>query len=202
MKSNPQVDQYILKSKDFAQPILHHLRALIHHACPEVEEKMKWSMPFFDYKGEMMCNLAAFKQHCAMGFWKAALMKDKVLLENASSETSMGHLGRITSLKDLPSDKKILSWIKEAMLLNDKGIKVQKEKQPPSALPEIHPEFKKALKANPLAMDSYTGFTPGAKKEYILWIHEAKSDATRNKRILQAVEWIAEGKKRNWKYEK
>jgi uncharacterized protein YdeI (YjbR/CyaY-like superfamily) len=202
MPTNPQIDQYILKSQDFAQPILHHLRALIHHVCPEVEEKMKWSMPFFDYKGEMMCNLAAFKQHCAMGFWKAALMKDNVLLENASAETSMGHLGRITSLKDLPSDKKIMGWIKEAMKLNEKGIKVQKEKPTSSALPEIHPAFKKALKANPLAMDYFTAFTPGAKKEYILWIQDAKSDVTRNKRLLQAIEWIAEGKKRNWKYEK
>ena len=159
-------------------------------------------MPFFDYKGEMMCNLAAFKQHCAMGFWKAALMKDKVLLENASSESSMGHLGRITSLKDLPSDKKILSWIKEAMMLNDKGIKVQKEKTVASVIPEIHPEFKKALKSNPISADNFKSFTPGAKKEYIQWVSEAKSEATRHKRILQSIEWISEGKKRNWKYEK
>jgi hypothetical protein len=121
---NKSVDAYIAKSAGFAIPILNHLRELIHTACPGVEEKIKWSMPFFDYKGEMMCNMASFKQHCAFGFWKGSIMKDPILRETAASETAMGHLGKITSLKDLPSDKKIISWVKEAMLLNDNGIKL------------------------------------------------------------------------------
>src|SRR4051794_29744902 len=123
MKRIKEIDVYIAKSADFAKPILNHLRKLVHDTCPDVEEKVKWGMPFFDYKNAPMCNMAAFKQHAAFGFWKASLMKDKSLKETAESEAAMGHLGKITSLKDLPSDKKIIVWIKEAMKLNDDGIK-------------------------------------------------------------------------------
>src|SRR5205085_5821992 len=115
------IDAYIAKSADFAKPVLNHIRKLVHEACPDVEEKMKWSFPHFDYKGEMMCSMAAFKQHCAFGFWKAALMKDPKLVENAKTEEAMGHMGRITSLKDLPPDKKLTGYIKEAMKLNELG---------------------------------------------------------------------------------
>src|SRR6188768_3473185 len=123
-KKDKAVDAYIEKSADFARPILNHIRELVHKACPDVEEKMKWSMPFFDYKGEMLCHIASFKQHAVMGFWKATLMKDSKLAENAKAETAMGHLGKLTSLKDMPSDKKITAWIKEAMALTDKGVKL------------------------------------------------------------------------------
>jgi hypothetical protein len=123
IKDNP-IDIFISKSGDFAKPILNHLRALVHTACPDAEEKIKWGFPHFDYMGEMMCSMAAFKQHAVFGFWKAPLMKDPVLIERAKSEVSIGHLGRITSLKDIPSDKKIIAWIKEAMQLNEQGIKV------------------------------------------------------------------------------
>src|SRR5437870_2968458 len=116
-KKEKAIDEYIGKSAPFAQPILNHLRELVHKACPDVEEKMKWSFPHFDYKNEMMCSMAAFKQHCVFGFWKAVLMKDPVLVENARSEVSMGHLGRLMSIKDLPPDKTIIAWIKEAMEL-------------------------------------------------------------------------------------
>lgn len=129
------IDAYIEKSAGFAQPILNHLRELVHKTCPEVEEKIKWGFPHFDYKGEMMCSMAAFKQHAVFGFWKAALMKDPALAETAKSEVAMGHLGRVISLKDLPADKKITAWIKEAMELNDKGIKlpasIKREKRNP-----------------------------------------------------------------------
>lgn len=124
MEKDKRIDQYILQAQPFAQPILNHLRALIHGACPDVEETIKWRMPHFNYKGEMMCSMASFKEHCVFGFWKAALMKDKSLMMNAAKEDSMGHLGRITSLHDLPSDKKIIQFIQEAMALNDAGIKV------------------------------------------------------------------------------
>ena len=123
-KKEKIVDAYIAKVAAFAMPILNHIRELVHKTCPEVEEKMKWSFPHFDYKGEMMCSMAAFKQHAVFGFWKASLMKDPVLVETAKSEVAMGHLGRLTSVKDLPADKKIIAWIKEAMALNDKGIKL------------------------------------------------------------------------------
>ena len=202
-KINPQIDSYIDKAAPFAQPILNHLRELIHEACPEVEEKMKWSFPHFDYKGEMMCSMAAFKQHAVLNFWKAALMKDPVLIENARSETAMGHLGRITSLKDLPADKKLAAWIKEAMLLNDKGIKLPARKIPEVKKEIIVPEFfMKAIKKNKKAWQNFESFAYSHRKEYIQWITEAKTEPTRLKRLTTAIEWIEAGKGRNWKYEK
>jgi uncharacterized protein YdeI (YjbR/CyaY-like superfamily) len=198
---NKSTDAYIAKSADFAKPILEHFRELVHTTCPDVEEKIKWSMPFFDYRGEMMCHMAAFKQHCAIGFWKGSIMKDPVLRETAQSEAAMGHLGRIASLKDLPSDKKIIAWIKEAMHLNENGIKL-----PPKAISKEKKEiavpdyFIKALAKNKKANAAFEAFAYSHKKEYIQWITEAKTEATRNKRMLQATEMITEGKSRNWKY--
>lgn len=200
-KKDKKVDAYIEKAQPFAQPILKHLRDLVHKACPEAEEKMKWSFPHFDYKGEMMCSMAAFKQHCAFGFWKAALMKDKSLVETAKSEVAMGHLGRITSLKDLPPDKVLTGYIKEAMRLNDEGIKIPAKPKAAAAPVVIPPELAAALKRNKTAKETFEAFSNSHKREYIQWITEAKTDATKEKRIEQAVEMIAEGKSRNWKYE-
>ena len=202
-KKEKAVDSYIAKSAAYAKPILNHLRELVHKTCPGVEEKMKWSFPHFDYKGEMMCSMAAFKQHAVFGFWKAAVMKDPVLAETARSEVSMGHLGRITSLKDLPPDKKIIAWIKEAMALNDKGIKL-------AAKPKISEKkelmipyhFIKAMAKNKKAKQTFENFSYSNKKEYTAWITEAKTEETRNKRISAAIEMMAEGKSRNWKYAK
>ncbi|MFN8252076.1 MAG: YdeI/OmpD-associated family protein [Ferruginibacter sp.] len=200
---NKAIDAYIAKSADFAKPILNHLRELVHQACPEVEEKLKWSMPHFDYKGEMMCGMAAFKQHASFGFWKAALMKDPILLETAKTEVAMGHLGKITSLKDLPSDKKLTAWIKEAMVLNDKGIKLPSKSKPAEkkAL-EVPDYFVKALAKNKKAQKIWDAFAYSHKKEYLQWITEAKTEPTREKRIATTLEWVAEGKGRNWRYER
>ena len=204
-KKEKLIDAYIAKSADFAKPVLNHIRELVHKACPEVEEKVKWGMPFFDYKGEMLCHMASFKQHAVMGFWKAALMKDSILVENAKSETAMGHLGRIGSLKDLPSDKKITAWIKEAMKLNDKGIKlpakVKSTEKTKTAL-TVPDYFTKALAKNKKAKQVFENFAYSHKKEYLQWITEAKTEETRNKRMATALEWMAEGKGRNWKYER
>lgn len=197
---NPHIDAYILKAQPFAQPILNHLRALVHHACPEVEEKIKWSFPHFDYRGEMLCSMASFKQHCSFGFWKASLMKDKVLLANAQAETAMGHLGRIGSLSDLPSDKKIVAWIREAMKLNEQSIKVKKQTVHKTELP-VPEDFQDLLKKNKSASATFAAFSSACRREYLAWISEAKTQATRDKRMAQAIEWMAEGKKRNWKYE-
>jgi uncharacterized protein YdeI (YjbR/CyaY-like superfamily) len=198
-----KIDAYIAKSADFAKPILNHIRELVHKACPAVEEKMKWSMPFFDYKGEMLCHMASFKQHAVMGFWKASLMKDSILIENAKSETAMGHLGRITSLKELPPDKKITAWIKEAMQLTDKGIKLPAKAKPANRKELIVPDyFTKALAENKKAKQVFEDFAYSHKKEYVMWIAEAKTEETRNKRIATALEMMAEGKSRLWKYEK
>ncbi|MBK7653496.1 MAG: YdeI/OmpD-associated family protein [Flammeovirgaceae bacterium] len=197
-KQDKRVDAYILKSADFAVPILTHLRELVHLACPEVVEVIKWSFPNFEYKG-LMCNMAAFKNHCSFGFWKASLMKDKTLVKNAESESSMGHLGPIKSLKDLPSDKVIIQYIKEAAKLNEAGIKVEKKKPVKKEL-VIPPYFIKALKANKAALKTFDGFSYSNKKEYVTWITEAKTEATRTSRMATAIEWMGEGKIRNWKY--
>lgn len=198
-----KIDAYIAKSADFAKPILNHIRELVHKTCPDVEEKVKWGMPFFDYKGEMLCHMASFKQHAVMGFWKAALMKDPSLLENAKSETAMGHLGKITSLKDMPSDKKIAAWIKEAMQLNDKGIKLPAKAKPAEKKElEVPAFFLKALAKNKKAKQAFENFAYSHKKEYVNWVTEAKTEETRNKRMATTLEWLAEGKSRLWKYEK
>ena len=201
-KKEKAIDSYIAKSADFAKPILTHIRELVHKACVDVEEKMKWSFPHFDYKGEMMCSMAAFKQHAAFGFWKASLMKDPVLVENAKSESAMGHLGRLSSLKDLPSDKKITAWIKEAMALTDKGIKIVKPKPVEKKELVVPDYFTAALKKNKKASAVFDAFAYSHKKEYLQWITEAKTEETRNSRMATAMEWMAEGKPRAWKYQK
>ncbi|KIC96426.1 hypothetical protein OI18_01425 [Flavihumibacter solisilvae] len=202
MVKDPRIDAYIAKAADFAKPILEHIRMIVHKACPEVTETLKWSMPHFDYKGEMMCSMAAFKGHCVMGFWKASLMKDPMLMDNAASETSMGHLGRITSLKDLPQDKKLVAFIKEAMELNDKGIKVAKKPAAEKKELEIPEELLSALKKNRKARETFEAFSYSHKKEYVEWIAEAKTEPTREKRLIQTIEWLGEGKSRNWKFVK
>jgi uncharacterized protein YdeI (YjbR/CyaY-like superfamily) len=202
LKTNPEIDAYILKAKPFAQAIFKHYRKLVHKACPDIEEKTKWGFPHFDYNGQMMCNMAAFKQHCAFGFWKATWMKDSKKFAEAQGN-SMGHLDRITDLQDLPADKVLISYIKEAMKLNDMGVKLPARKKILHAKELIVPDdFKTALTKNIQAAEHFENFPPGKKKEYIVWVTEAKREETRHKRIETAIEWISEGKIRNWKYVK
>ncbi len=198
--TDPFVDAYIEKSKDFAKPILIHIRELVHAACPDVVETKKWSFPHFDYKGEMMCSMAAFKEHCAFNFWKQSLLDASAF---PAEKTAMGSFGRITSLKDLPSNKIFKKLIHDAMKLNDAGIKVSKTK-PASERKElvVPPILKAALKTNALAAETFKNFPYSCRKEYIQWVDEAKTDATRDKRVATTIEWLAEGKRRNWKYEK
>ena len=196
---NEKIDAYIAKSQPFAQPILEYIRELVHTTCPDVEEKIKWSMPFFDYKGKMMCHMAAFKQHCAFGFFQAALMDEPMLIQNAESESAMGHLGRITSLKDLPPEKKLIGFIKKAMEITDDGKRLIKKAAPKTEY--IVPSYiTAAIKKNKKAFTTWEAFAPSHRKEYAAWIDEAKTEATKEKRITQATEWIAEGKQRHWKY--
>ena len=199
--NNKDIDKYIAKAADFAKPILEHFREIIHTACPEVEEKIKWGMPFFDYKNEMMCHMASFKNHAVIGFWKAGLMKDPVLAATAKEETAMGHFGQLKSLKDLPSDKKLIAYIKEAMKLNDDGIKMIKKPRTAEKQELVVPDyFTKALAKNKKAKEIFNNFSYSHKKEYVGWITEAKTEATRDKRLVSAVEMIGEGKSRHWKY--
>jgi uncharacterized protein YdeI (YjbR/CyaY-like superfamily) len=200
MKKNTAIDAYIEKSAPFAKPVLIHLRKLVNDTCHDVEEKIKWGMPFFDYKGPL-CNMAAFKQHCSFGFWKGALMKDPILHRTAESEVAMGHLGRLTSVKDLPSDKKMIAYIKEAMQLNEDGIKTLKVKKVHTEAITIPSYFTEQLNKNTVAKKHFNNFTVAKQREYINWIEEAKTEPTRVKRMAQSIEWIAEGKSRNWKYQ-
>jgi uncharacterized protein YdeI (YjbR/CyaY-like superfamily) len=195
-----RVDAYIAKSADFAQPILTHLRELVHEACPEVEETMKWSFPNFVYKG-ILCSMAAFKQHCSFGFWKASLVLGEEAVE---SKESMGSFGRLTSIKDLPSKRLLVSYIKKAKQLNEDGIQPKKAaatKQTKKDL-SVPDYFLGALKTNKSAKSNFDAFPYSKQKDYVEWITEAKTEATRTRRIETSLAWISEGKARNWKYEK
>lgn len=194
---DPRVDAYIAKSAAFAQPILEHVRAVVHAACPEVEETIKWGFPHFMYKG-MMCSAASFKAHCALNFWKAEL-----LMADEANREAMGQFGRITSIKDLPSKKALTAYIRQAMKLNDDGVAApaRAKSAAPRAL-ALPDELVAALKDAPAGRKQFEAFSPGKQREYAEWIAEAKTEATRTRRLEQAVEWIAEGKTRNWKYEK
>lgn len=196
--TDPFVDTYIEKSQDFAKPILKHIRSLVHEVCPDVVETKKWSFPHFDYKG-MLCSMASFKEHCAFGFWKQSLLEDAAF---PAEKTAMGSFGRITSLKDLPNDKTMKKLIADAMRLNDDGIKVAKapisKEKKELVVPDILLE---ALAKHEAAAETFNAFPYSCKKEYVEWITEAKTDATRDKRLATTIEWLAEGKRRNWKYE-
>lgn len=195
-----RVDAYIAKSADFAKPILTHLRELVHQASAELKETMKWSSPFFDHEGPV-CQMAAFKQHCAFGFWKAALMDDPYKILNQQADTA-GSLGRITSLDDLPEDKILIEYIQQAVALNIRGIKapiIDKAKARKSEI-VIPVYLTELLHRNILVKEQFEKFSPSQQKEYISWFEDAKTEATRIKRLATASEWIAEGKSRNWKY--
>ena len=200
-KKDKRVDAYIAKSAGFAKPILNHLRDLVHSGCPDVEETIKWGFPHFDYKG-IMASMASFKEHCAFGFWKASLMTDPENRLTGMGETAMGHFGRITRLTDLPNDKIMLRYIKEAAKLNEEGIKIaRKPKSTEKKLLIVPDYFKKALNKNKIASKTFESFSYSHKKDYLEWVTEAKTEETREKRISTALEWMAEGKSRNWKYE-
>lgn len=201
-KKIKEVDAYILRSAAFAQPILTYLRDVVHQVCPDAEEKIKWGFPHFDYLDDMMCSMAAFKQHCAFSFWKAPIMKDKSLLDTAQSESAMGHLGKIRSEKDLPSKKKLEAWIRDAMALNEMGMKVP-ARTPMAGKKELNvPDyFIAALIKNKKAEAYFNQLPYSHKKEYVQWITEAKTETTRLKRLSSAIEWLSEQKSRNWKYE-
>jgi uncharacterized protein YdeI (YjbR/CyaY-like superfamily) len=202
-KKDPGVDAYIENAADFAKPILKHVRRLVHAACPDIEEALKWRCPHFIYKG-MVCGVAAFKEHCTLNFWKAPLLA-KMHKDFGGGEDAHGQFGRITRLKDLPPDKKLLQYVKEAVALNEEGVKLpakSKSKTKAKTPLEVPDYFVRALRKNKQALVAFEGFSYSHRKEYIEWITEAKAETTRDRRIAQALEWLAEGKSRNWKYQK
>ncbi len=193
-----RVDAYIEKSADFAKPILSYIREVVHEANPEVEETIKWSMPAFTYKG-MYAGMASFKEHCALNFWKGSL-----IVPQAGDKDGMGIFGKIRSVDDLPPKKKLIGYLKEAKRLNDVGVSVPKSKpteKEKKAL-VIPPYVTAAIKKNKKAQTTWDGFSYSHKKEYVEWITEAKTEETRDRRIAQMMEWLPEGKSRNWKYER
>jgi uncharacterized protein YdeI (YjbR/CyaY-like superfamily) len=196
---DPRIDAYIVKSAPFAKPILLHIRKLVHKACPDITETMKWSFPHFEYKG-VVCSMATFKQHCAFGFWKASIMKDPNQIMQVKDRGAMGHFDRITDLKDLPSDKIMIAYIKEAVHLNEAGVKLPSKVKTVVKELEIPAYITNALKKNTKARKTFEAFPYSHKKEYVEWITEAKTEPTREKRINTMLEWLEEGKDRNWKY--
>ena len=200
--TDARIDAYIAKSADFAKPILTHLRKLVHKACPETTETIKWGMPFFETSGSILCNIAAFKEHCSFGLWNAPLLKDPEGILQVKDRNAMGHFDRITSVKDLPADKIIIAYLKEAASLNAQGVKKPVAKKAPKPELTVPKELQTALNKNKKAKATFDAFSPSHRREYIEWITEAKTDATKEKRVATAIEWLAEGKQRMWKYQK
>ncbi|MDQ6829904.1 MAG: YdeI/OmpD-associated family protein [Gemmatimonadota bacterium] len=194
---DPRIDAYIAKSPDFAKPILKELREIVHTACPAVEETLKWSSPFFMYNG-VLCRMAAFKEHCAFGFWKHGLV---IAETDDNADGAAGEFGRITKLSDLPSKKVLSGYIKQAMKLNDDGVKLPPRVTKAKKELAVPGELTAALKKNKKAQTAFDAFSPSKQREYAEWIADAKSDDTRKRRLETAIEWISEGKSRHWKYQ-
>jgi len=202
VEKDKRIDLYISNAREFAQPILEHLRSVIHNASPDIEETIKWGMPHFQYASKIVCSMAAFKEHCAFGFRQATLMKDPHgLLNTGDGKSGMGHLGRIQKLKDLPSDRILIQYIREAIALIDQGAKVLKKAASPKEL-RIPADFLMRMKKKKAASAAFDQLSYSHKKEYVEWITEARREETRIKRMNTAIEWLQEGRSLNWKYEK
>ncbi len=196
-KRDRRVDAYIQKSPDFAKPILTNIREVVHEACPAVEESMKWSAPFFDYKG-VLCGMAAFKQYCGLNLWKGSL-----ILGDDGKRDSAGQFGALRTISDLPPRNVLVGYIRQAAKLNEEGVKVPgrdtKTKKPEAKVPS---DLAAAMKQNKKAKSAFDAFSPSQRREYVEWLSGAKTDATREKRLTTAIEWMSEGKSRNWKYQR
>lgn len=197
---DPRIDAYIAKSAEFARPILSHLGELVHAACPECEETLKWSAPSFTYRGRILCGMAAFKRHAAFGLWQGAKVVGR---DGVSRDGAMGQFGRLTRLDDLPGKRELTGYLRQAMRLIEEGgarrpLAKDPMPRPPAAAPD---DLLVALARDARARAASEAFPPSARREYVEWITGAKREETRIKRLQQAVEWMAEGKRRNWKYE-
>ena len=196
MDHDSRIDAYIDRAQPFAQDILRHVRARVHALLPNAEETVKWGMPTYAVEGKIVLLTAAFKQHAAVNFWRG-----QELESSHSSVGAMGQFGRLASIEDLPDDAELDRLIQEAAELTKSTPAARKAKQAPNPPATMHPEFASALARSPAAKRTLDGFPPGARREYVDWIADAKQDATRQKRIATAIEWLTEGKRRNWKYE-
>ncbi|NCD70878.1 YdeI/OmpD-associated family protein [Mucilaginibacter agri] len=197
---DPRVDAYIAKVPAYAKPVLEHFRDLVHQADPDIKETIKWGHVHFDLKSPI-CYMAAFKAHCRMGFWHSGMLPDPEGWFKGGEEE--GRLYKITGLADMPPDEIILWYLKNAIDNNKQGIKPSKAKAQPKAKVELSmpDDFDELLNGHAAARDNYENFSPSKRREYLEWFADAKTDATRLKRLNTAIEWIAEGKSRNWKYQ-
>ena len=200
MSRDPRIDGYIEKARPFARPILEHLRRLVHAAVPDTGEAIKWGMPHFTYKGKNVAGMAAFKAHCAFMIHGEGRQGEGV----ANDSAGMGSFGRIASLDDLPSDKDLQAKLKTAMERIDAGGRAVNRAASPAPKAEIPvpQDLAAVLRDTPAAKATFDRLTPSQRREYLEWITGAKRDETRAKRVATALEWLAEGKRRNWKYEK
>ena len=196
MTSDPRIDAYIAKAAPFARPILEHVRERVHAAAPEAEETMKWSSPAFTVDGKILLMMAAFKAHAALNFWRGQELRGR-----DANPDAMGQFGRLTSLDELPPQAELDALIREGIELAKTAPAPRQVKHEPKPAAELHPAFAEALNANPKAKAAMDGFPPSAQREYLDWVSEAKQEATRAKRIGDAIEWLSEGKRRHWKYE-
>lgn len=194
--TDQRIDAYIAQAAGFAQPILAHARAVVHEACPQVEETVKWGMPTFQYGGRILCSMAAFKQHASFGFWQRAQVME------TGERTGMGSFGKMTTVRDFPARRTLVSLIRKAMALIDAGAKPGTTRTPRATKPALRvpADLRDALAGNAAAKKSFDGFSPSARRDYIEWITDAKRAETRTRRLEQAIAWLAEGKTRNWKY--
>lgn len=196
---SPRVDEYIGKAAPYAKPILLRLRAIFHEAAPQIEEDIKWGIPAFMHKG-IVCNLAAFKQHVSFGFWKGKLMKDPDGLFINKERTQITAI-KLTTVDDIPPVDTLKAYIREAVDLNERGVKLPSAKKNAGREKlEVPEDLAAALKSNPQASQTYKDFSYTNQKEYLEWITGAKRPETRQKRLTTAIEWMSEGKPRNWKY--
>lgn len=193
MNREPRIDAYIAAAQPFARPILEKVRERVHAVVPDIEEAMKWSTPAYCKDGKIVLGTAAFKAHAALHFWRG-----QELGVDASMD-AMGQFGKLTGVDDLPSNLDEL--IARAVDLSKSAPAPRKTKHEPKPPPEMHPEFAAALAKSPKAKATLDVFPPSAQREYLEWIDEAKQDATRQKRISDAIQWLGEGKRRHWKYE-
>ena len=196
MKTDPRIDAYIDgKAADFAKPILRHLRAVVHEACPDGEETLKWSMPTFMYKGKILAGMASFKAHATFGYWN-----DTMLQADEKNRSAMGQFGRLTSVDDLPPRDALVELTRRSMALVDSGARIERQRAPKAEL-TVPQDLQAAIDAAPAARATWDAFPPSCQREYVEWVTEAKRDETRTKRLNQTIELLNEGKRRHWKYE-
>jgi hypothetical protein len=190
-------EAYIGEAPAFAKPILAHLRELVHRTCPSATESIKWSHLFFEHEGPL-CMTAAFKGHCSLGFWHQG-MQAVLARGGVKAVDGAGSFGKIRSLADLPGDRALIGFLREAVALNESGAPARSRAKPRKGV-LVHPSLARALRSNAAASRAFEAFTPGKRREYSDWIAEAKRDETRQKRIATALDWIAQGKSLNWRY--